>query len=968
MTLTLDGSPNEATAPPERFRLVTLGQLVLLRPDGSVETSLGTGGRKLAFLAYVALADHPLTRDHLVEVFWGDRDDDRARHSLREATSHVRRVLGAQSIARGQATIALSDDAPLDVDLHHLLAVAKGGDHAAVLAAAHGPFLDGVHLNDSRRFDQWLAGERARADRLVVAACRAEAERLEREGDVARWAEVATRWLANSPLQADAALSLLRARSAPGTRDAIARALDDYRRLTEGLARDYDATPDSQVARFASSLGERLSATSPKPSAIVGAVSRAVEPPALEPPADKPAPSAAPRRRWSVRRSSALIAASIFVLAAGLVGWSMTGARNGTPTRPLLAVTSIRSLTADTADAWLEFGVSQMLTMALSRAGTDVVAPERVRAAGPAEAAAVRLGATLQVSGGITHGAGQYVLDLTLRGTGANSRTPRAQFTVTAPDLVSVVDQATARIAAALDAPAVGPKLEDVETRNVVAYRSFVQGLQRRAEGRDEDAVASFDAAIAADSDFVSAVLERLLTSNENTEANGRLRVLARKLRPRAPEFDRMELESLDAFYAGDAARSESVARELVARYPRDPRGYDHLITILSLHGRLAETENVLRGRLSLDSLAARSGGGACGLCAGYAGLALLRLMDGATSDAIVAARRAVALQPERPEAWTALAISLSAAGRFDEAIRAQSRGADLAPADVSYASALVRRQIEARRYDAADSVIRTWRGSAVPDRVSASADLEATLLRERGRYREAAATLEDLLRREPDNSPMALVLGHTYGALGSANDAQRTFETMGGGHTLLPSEPDGGFSTFAGEAARAFAWPHALLADAIYLAGSTDTVRLSALADSLRAVGSHSYYARDWRLYHHVRGLIAMTAERWAEAEREFTDAKFTGSGWTRTNVELARAQLAQHRPVDAIATLRLAYQASLDGMGRYAPRSEMDFLMAQAFAAAGQKDSAAMYASFVRRAWRDADPHVKGRMSELP
>jgi len=51
---------------------------------------------------------------------------------------------------------------------------------------------------------------------------------------------------------------------------------------------------------------------------------------------------------------------------------------------------------------------------------------------------------------------------------------------------------------------------------------------------------------------------------------------------------------------------------------------------------------------------------------------------------------------------------------------------------------------------------------------------------------------------------------------------------------------------------------------------------------------------------------------------------------------VELARAQLAQHRPTDAIATLRLAYQASLDGMGRYAPRSEMDLLMAQAFAAA--------------------------------
>jgi DNA-binding SARP family transcriptional activator/TolB-like protein len=956
MTLTLESSPSEAPARGGRFKLITLGRLALLRPDGSLETSLGTGGRKLAFLAYVALADHPLTRDHLVEVFWGDRDDERARHSLREATSHVRRVLGAESVPRGLATISLSDDARLDVDLHHLLAAAKAGDHAAVLAAAGGPFLDGVHLTDSRRFDEWLARNRTHTDRLVVEACRAEAERFEREGDVARWGEAARRWLASSPLHSAAALSLLRARSAPGSREAIARALDDYRRLTEGLARDYDATPDPEVVRFASTLSERLSAAMPALDAA--------------PPPAEPTRSTAAPRRWTARRSSVLIAASVFVLAIGLVGWRMAGARSSAPSRPLLAVTSIRSLSADTADAWLEFGVSQMLTMALSRAGTDVIAPERVRDAAAQTATdgvAARLGASMQVSGGITRGGGQYVLDLTLRSTGADANATGAQFTVSAPDLVSVVDQATARIAAALDEPAVGPKLEDVETRSVVAYRSFVEGLQRRSEGRTTDAVAAFDRAIAADSDFVSAVLERLLTTNANTEADGRLRLLARRLEARAPEFDRMALESLDAFYAGDAGRAESVARQLVARYPRDPRGYDHLITILSLHGRLAETEDVLRRRLSLDSLAARTGGGACGLCTGYSGLAMLRLMAGDVPDAIAAARRAVALQPEHPLAWTALATTLSAAGRFDEAIRAQARSAELAPTDVSYASALVRRLIEARRYDAADSVIRAWRGSGVADRVSASADLEATLLRERGHYREAAARLEELMRREPDNSPMALVLGHTYGAIGSVNDAAHTIETMGGAHSPLLSEPGGGFSTFAGEAARAFVWPHALLADALYLAGSADTTRLEAIADSVRAVGSRSYYARDWRLYHHVRGLIAMRSERWAEAEREFTDAEFTGSGWTRTNVELARAQLAQHRPAAAIETLRLAYQASLDGMGRYATRSEMNFLMAQAFTAAGRRDSAAVYAGFVRRAWNEADPVVKARMSEL-
>src|ERR1041385_9047097 len=181
MTLTLDNAPPEAIARAARFRLITLGQLALLRPDGSLETSLGIGGRKLAFHAYVAPADRPPTRDTPVEVFWGDRDDERARHSLREATSHVRRVLGAHSIPRGLATIELSHDAPLDVDLHHLLAAAKAADHAALLTAGAGPFPDGVHLAAPRRSDGCRARERARADRLVVEACRAESERLERE-------------------------------------------------------------------------------------------------------------------------------------------------------------------------------------------------------------------------------------------------------------------------------------------------------------------------------------------------------------------------------------------------------------------------------------------------------------------------------------------------------------------------------------------------------------------------------------------------------------------------------------------------------------------------------------------------------------------------------------------------------------------------------------------------------------------
>jgi hypothetical protein len=52
---------------------------------------------------------------------------------------------------------------------------------------------------------------------------------------------------------------------------------------------------------------------------------------------------------------------------------------------------------------------------------------------------------------------------------------------------------------------------------------------------------------------------------------------------------------------------------------------------------------------------------------------------------------------------------------------------------------------------------------------------------------------------------------------------------------------------------------------------------------------------------------------------------------------------------------------------MGRYEPRSELDYLMALAFTRAGNRDSAEVYGGYARRAWRDADPEVKRLLGAL-
>jgi tetratricopeptide (TPR) repeat protein len=209
----------------------------------------------------------------------------------------------------------------------------------------------------------------------------------------------------------------------------------------------------------------------------------------------------------------------------------------------------------------------------------------------------------------------------------------------------------------------------------------------------------------------------------------------------------------------------------------------------------------------------------------------------------------------------------------------------------------------------------------------------------------------------------MLLVHANNLARVGAVDAAARLYESSAHGAAPEPLSP---IQSQVGDRARAFCWAHALLADAI--AETADTVRLGALADSIEEASVRSYYGRDWRLAHHVRGLIAMRAGRYVDAARELEQARWGRAGWTRTNIELAKADLALGRADHAQVVLREAYAGPLDAMGRYVPRSEIDYWMAITFARLGQRDSAAVYAGYVRQAWRAADPEVRRRLSGFP
>src|SRR5215831_17473340 len=122
-----------------RFHLTTFGRLALTDEGGRDDPSLSTRPRKLALLAWLALRpERRATRDQIVGVFWGDRDEERARNSLSDAVSHLRRVLGREAIRTQGSEIVLVDGVPMDVDALEVAAAASRADYESVVSGYRG--------------------------------------------------------------------------------------------------------------------------------------------------------------------------------------------------------------------------------------------------------------------------------------------------------------------------------------------------------------------------------------------------------------------------------------------------------------------------------------------------------------------------------------------------------------------------------------------------------------------------------------------------------------------------------------------------------------------------------------------------------------------------------------------------------------------------------------------------------------
>lgn len=153
---------DEEAAPPVHMRL--WGDLTVTNHHGAVITPRGRKAR--ALLAWLALhPGRPISRERLCGLLWGDRAEDQARASLRQALFELKPfTTGPHPLLRVDRAHITLDSAHIETDLDALADAAARHDGAAFarLRPDHDEhFL--ANLDDiDQGFDDWLTIERAR--------------------------------------------------------------------------------------------------------------------------------------------------------------------------------------------------------------------------------------------------------------------------------------------------------------------------------------------------------------------------------------------------------------------------------------------------------------------------------------------------------------------------------------------------------------------------------------------------------------------------------------------------------------------------------------------------------------------------------------------------------------------------------------------------------------------------------------
>jgi DNA-binding SARP family transcriptional activator/TolB-like protein len=278
------------------IELRLLGTVELRRADGAAVQSVAVQPKRLALLAYLAVARPrgPHRRDTLLGLFWPELDTDRGRAALSKALHHLRLALGAGAIvSRGEEAVQL-DDAVVVSDAARFEEALQQGRLEDALQLHAGDLLQGVFVSDAPGFDRWLDSERARLRARAAEAANTLAGRSEAAGEMTAavaWARRALDLAGDDELALRRLMSLL---DAVGDR---AGALTAYDAFAATMLRELEVEPSPETQALADTIRRRSASPASDAATDAGPDARDVRG-AEAAPGAPPVPGEQPVKRW----------------------------------------------------------------------------------------------------------------------------------------------------------------------------------------------------------------------------------------------------------------------------------------------------------------------------------------------------------------------------------------------------------------------------------------------------------------------------------------------------------------------------------------------------------------------------------------------------------------------------------------------------------------------------------------------
>ncbi|MCL4256410.1 MAG: hypothetical protein KJ043_21825, partial [Anaerolineae bacterium] len=207
------------------LKLISLGGVRVLLNERDITAELPA--KIVALLIYVARHNKPKSREHLADLFWGDKNAKQAYGSLRTAISKAKPLIG-EALQVTHADIGVS--AWLDANQFEVL-VANPLRREDGLKLYLGDFMASFFADDAREFEDWQLREAEKLHEQFIQITQLHIQDLQKSNQIAEAILSARRALALSPLREDMQRTLIKLYQQAGDRTSALRQYHHYRNI-----------------------------------------------------------------------------------------------------------------------------------------------------------------------------------------------------------------------------------------------------------------------------------------------------------------------------------------------------------------------------------------------------------------------------------------------------------------------------------------------------------------------------------------------------------------------------------------------------------------------------------------------------------------------------------------------------------------------------------------------------------------